>query len=48
MHKEKRVYFKRAMGYFKKTGELFMEASSVVFAPLTFCVFGEYRELKMT
>lgn len=31
LHKERRVYFKRVMGYFKKMGELFMVACSDVF-----------------
>lgn len=34
LHKEKRVYFKRVMAYFKKMGELFMVACSDVFLPL--------------
>lgn len=34
LHKEKRIYCKRATGYFKKMGELFMEAWSEVFVHL--------------
>lgn len=43
LHKEKRVYFKRATGYFKKMGELFMVACSDVCWGffLWFCVFGD-------
>lgn len=37
LHKERRVYFKRVMGYFKKMGELFMVACSDVC--FVFCVF---------
>lgn len=44
LHKEERIYFKRAMGYFKKMGELFMEACLEVFVHLCFCMFGVFGD----